>query len=69
MSRNELLEQALDLKANDKFVLIDELLKSLDKPDSEIDKIWEDEAVTRLASYHSGEVEAISSNEFFKYEG
>ena len=67
MSINELLEQALELKASERSKLIDELLKSLDKPDKEIDKIWEDEASKRLESYRSGKIETVSEEEFFNY--
>jgi len=65
MSKNEVLELALHLKANERFVLIDELLKSLDKPDKEIDDIWEEEAVKRLDKYRKGELETVSMEEIF----
>ena len=48
MSINELLEQALTLNVNERTRLIDELFKSIDKPDEEIDQIWVDEANKRL---------------------
>ena len=51
MGKNEILEQALHLKANDRFLLIEELLKSLDNPDENINKIWEEEANKRVDSY------------------
>ena len=41
MGKNDILEQALHLKANDRFELIEELLKSLDKPDENINKVCE----------------------------
>lgn len=68
MSINELLEQALELKAIERSKLIDELLKSLDKPDQEVDKVWENEANKRLESYRKGEVEILSEEEFFNYK-
>jgi putative addiction module component (TIGR02574 family) len=51
MSINELLEQALTLNVNERTKLIDELFKSIDKPDEEIDQIWADEANRRLEAY------------------
>ena len=33
------------------FLLIEELLRSLDKPDENINKIWEEEANKRVDSY------------------
>lgn len=68
MSRNEVLELALHLKAEERFLIVDELLKSLDKPDKEIDVIWEDEAISRLKAYNEGKMETVTEEEFFKYE-
>lgn len=68
MGKNEILEQALHLKANDRFLLIEELLKSLDKPDENINKIWEEEANKRVDSYKKGNLETVSEKDFFYYE-
>ena len=67
MSKNEVLELALDLKADEKFLIIDALLKSLDKPDKHIDNAWEDEAINRLKAYDEGKLEIVSEEEFFNY--
>lgn len=66
MSINEVLEQALELKANDRSKLIDELLKSLDKPDEEIDEVWANEADSRLEAYRKGEIKAVPMEDIFK---
>ena len=66
MSINEVLEQALELKANERSKLIDELLKSLDKPDVEIYEIWADEANNRLEAYRKGEIKAVPMENIFK---
>ncbi|MGA1940908.1 addiction module protein [Arcobacter sp. YIC-310] len=68
MGRNEIFEKALDLHTTEKFLLIEELLKSLDKPDIEINKVWEDEAQKRLDLYKQGKIEALSEEEFFSNE-
>lgn len=68
MSKNEVLELALHLKADEKFLIIDELLKSLDKPDKNIDDVWEEEAISRLKAYENGKLETVSEEEFFNYE-
>jgi putative addiction module component (TIGR02574 family) len=67
MSINELLEQVLDLKASERFYIVDELIKSLDKPDREIEKAWIDESQRRLELFNKGELETISEEEFFSY--
>ncbi|MFK2822753.1 addiction module protein [Arcobacter sp. YIC-80] len=66
MSINELLEKALELKVNERSKLVDELLKSLDKPDEEIDEIWAEEADKRLESYRKGELKAVPMENIFK---
>jgi putative addiction module component (TIGR02574 family) len=66
MSINELLEQALTLNVNERTKLIDELFKSIDKPDEEIDQIWADEADKRLEAYRKGEIKAVPMEDIFK---
>lgn len=44
---NKILEEALTLKPAQKAELIGKLLSSLDKPDSEINKLWAKEAESR----------------------
>lgn len=66
MGINELLEQALALNVNERTKLIDELFKSIDKPDEEIDQIWADEADKRLEAYRKGELKAIPMENIFK---
>jgi putative addiction module component (TIGR02574 family) len=66
MSINELLEQALTLNVNERTKLIDELFKSIDKPDEEIDQIWADEADKRLEAYRKGEIKAVPMENIFK---
>ena len=66
MSINELLEQALTLNVNERTKLIDELFKSIDKPDEGIDQIWVDEADKRLEAYRKGEIKAVPMENIFK---
>ncbi len=68
MAKNEIFEQALHLETNDRFLLIEELLRSLDKPDENINKIWEEEANKRVDSYKKGNLETVSEKDFFDYE-
>ncbi|MBD3789676.1 MAG: addiction module protein [Campylobacterales bacterium] len=65
MSINDILQQALQLKANERSKLVDELLKSLDKPDEEIEKIWADEAQKRLKAYREGKLKTVPMQEVF----
>lgn len=66
MSNNEVLEQALRLKAEDRFAVIEGLLKSLDVPDEKIDDIWTEEAEKRLEAYRDGRMEGVPMEEVFR---
>jgi putative addiction module component (TIGR02574 family) len=66
MSGKEILEQALKLRSEERFFLIEGLLRSLDKPDREIDEIWVKEAERRLKAYREGRLEGIPMEEVFK---
>lgn len=60
-----LLEKALQLKPQEKFIIIEGLLTNLDEPDKEIEEIWAVEAEKRLAAYRSGQLKGISADDIF----
>ncbi len=62
MSSKEILEQAIMLKPEERFVIVEGLLKSLDEPD----QIWVEEAEKRLKAYRDGSLEGIPMEEVFK---
>ena len=66
MSSREILSQALALKPEERFVIIEGLLKSLDEPDRTLDEIWTEEAEKRLTAYRKGELEGIPMEEIFQ---
>jgi putative addiction module component (TIGR02574 family) len=59
MSTLDLLREALRLAPQDRFLLIDGLMKSLDVPDAQIDAVWAEEAEKRLAACREGRMEVI----------
>lgn len=59
MNNKELLYQAMALKPEDRFIIVEGLLRSLDEPDIRIDEIWADEAEKRLKAYRDGRLEGI----------
>jgi len=65
MSSKEILEQAMALKAKERYMIVEGLLKSLDEPDSRIDKIWEKEAERRLKAYREGKLEGVPMEKIF----
>ena len=66
MSTKEILEQALKLKPEKRFTLVEGLIRSLDEPDKKLDDIWAEEAEKRLRAYREGRLEGIPMEEIFK---
>lgn len=58
-SSKTVLKKALQLKPQERFVIIEGLLLSLDEPNKEIDEIWAVEAEKRLAAYRSGKLKGV----------
>ncbi len=65
MRSKDILKEALNLEPAEKFIIVEGLLKSLDEPDSEMDKIWGDEAERRLEAYREGKLKGIPLEEIF----
>ena len=68
MISKEILEQALKLKPDERFMVVEGLIKSLDEPDISLDAIWAEEAEKRLKAYRTGNLEGIPMEEIFKEE-
>jgi putative addiction module component (TIGR02574 family) len=59
----QLISKALELKPQERFYLIELLVRSLDKPDPEIDEKWLKEAETRLKAHREGKTKGIPAEE------
>lgn len=59
MSTKELLDEAMKLKPEERFTLVEGLIKSLDEPDKKLDEIWAEEAEKRLKAYREGKLGGI----------
>ena len=66
MSTKDLLAEAMKLKPEERFTLVEGLIKSLDEPDKQFDEIWEKEAEVRLRAYRGGKLEGVPMEEIFK---
>ena len=66
MGSNDILNKALELSPDEKISVVDGILKSLDEPSANLDKIWADESEKRLRAYRSGNLEGIPMEEVFK---
>lgn len=66
MDSKEVLEQALALRPDERFSVVEGILRSLDEPDTSLDAIWAEEAERRLRAYREGNLEGIPMKEVFK---
>ena len=60
MVTKELKKKALHLNPVDKIQLVEIILESLDKHDTEIEKKWIAESETRYKAYKQGKIKAIN---------
>ena len=58
-----LLNQALDLPANERAILAEQILLSLDLPDAELDELWAVEVESRIDEYEKGNIKTKSAQE------
>ena len=65
MSNAQILQEALQLNPQERYIVVESLLKSLDKPDESVDGIWADEAEKRLQNYRDNKVRTIPFEEVF----
>ena len=65
MNTKELIDEAVSLPVEERALVIDSLLRSLNQPESEIDKKWAAVAKRRLAEMRSGSIEAIPGQDVF----
>lgn len=66
MGTRDVIEQALKLKASERYLLLEMLHQSLDKPDPEIDRIWREEVLRRVKAYDEGKLATVSMEEVFR---
>ncbi len=66
MNTKQLIDEAVSLPVEKRALVIDSLLRSLNQPESEIDKKWAIVAKHRLEELRSGAVQAVRGQEVFK---
>jgi len=59
----ELIAEAISLPVEERALMLDSLLRSLNAPSGDVDKKWVAVAQRRLAELRSGEVKAIPGDE------
>lgn len=65
MRTEEIIAQVIKLKPTERFDLVEKILHSLDHPNPEIDRIWQEEAEKRLAAYRAGKIKGIPAEDIF----
>ncbi len=66
MKTKDLIAEAVDLPIEERAMVVDSILKSLNPPESDIDKKWVTVAKQRLKELRSGEVEAVPGDDVFQ---
>jgi putative addiction module component (TIGR02574 family) len=65
MGSNEIIKEAINLKLQERYLMIETLVKSLNNPDEEIEQSWIEESQKRLSSYKEGKLKTLSYEETF----
>ena len=65
MNNVEILQEALQLNPQERYMVVESLLESLDQPDKDMDEIWANEAEKRLKDYNENKVNTIPFNKIF----
>jgi len=68
MSEKEILKYAMKLKPEERLFIVEGLLRSVDKSNSEVNEIWMDEAEKRLKAYRNGELNGVPMEKIFADE-
>jgi putative addiction module component (TIGR02574 family) len=62
----QVLNEALSLDRSERAQLAERLFSSLDISQEEIDRLWAQEADSRIDAYNRGDIKAVSANDVFK---
>jgi putative addiction module component (TIGR02574 family) len=65
MGRREIIELAMQLEPSERFEVAEELLRSVEQVNPEIDRLWIEEAERRVAAYRAGKVKGIPAEDIF----
>ncbi len=65
MKTKDLIAEAISLPVEERAMVVDSILRSLNPPDSDIDRKWVAIAKRRIAELRSGEVEVVPGEEVF----
>ena len=66
MTTKQIIDEALSLPTDQRALIADTLLRSLNTPDPEIDRQWRDTVLRRRDETRSGAVEGVAGEEVFR---
>ena len=69
MSREEILQAALSLSAEDRVALSVEILESFEPPDEGVEDAWSEEIARRIAAIDRGDAKLVDADEVFRELG
>jgi putative addiction module component (TIGR02574 family) len=61
----DIVEEAAELPVDERVIVVDSLLRTLNVPNPEIDKAWAEVAESRLAELRSGRIKAVPGDQVF----
>jgi putative addiction module component (TIGR02574 family) len=62
----QVLSEALSLAPSERAQLAEQLFSSLDISQQELDRLWAQEADSRVEAYNRGDIKAVCANDVFK---
>lgn len=65
MGKSEIIDLTLHLKAAERYKVAERIMQSLDMPDTEIERIWADEALRRARACDEGRMKTLSFEDVF----
>jgi putative addiction module component (TIGR02574 family) len=65
MGTNEIINEAIKLKPQEKYLIIESLILSLNEANKDIENLWIEESKRRLEEYKNGNLETLSFEEVF----
>jgi putative addiction module component (TIGR02574 family) len=64
-STEDIIQQAASLPVEERIIVVDSLLRTLNIPDTDIDKEWARVAKRRLVEFRSGRVNPVPGDQVF----
>jgi serine/threonine protein kinase len=65
MSINDIINEALTLKPQERYKIIENLVLSLNQPNTEIDQLWIEESTKRVEAIKNGTLKTVSYTDVF----